>query len=674
MSPSSAILFILFGIALTLMILYPGQKGARIYVWISVFTGTAVALLLFSLSIQEIHLNTEHLGFTVIETVGMSPVGHMSPVTAVCFILTGLAFFFLLFPFQRKTNGIVVSLILSLLLLILGLVFLLRYITGNPFLYNVSTSPPAITTLISFLLLSIGLLAWSALNLGSENNFQNLFFRKTTFVLVGILLISSAIIILIGIFYFQNYESKYQKEVGKNLEAVARLKSAELQLFLDKSLDYAIHLYKNPVFSDLLKDYIYHPDHAFTEQKLLTWIREYSDLADYEHVYILDVTGNLLFSDPASDHLISDQIHQMLPEIHSSTEPIYHDFYLDEYSGKISLTILVPVIDNVDTTKILGIVGLEINPYHYLFPFISMWPTSSESAETLIVRRDSNDVVFLNPLRFSDIQPLQLRRSMTDQLLPAAAAAAGAIGLITGHDYRGQPVLAYVMPVSDSPWFLVARIDLEEVYEPIRKHFWTMISLITLLLVIMASSIILIYRNRRIRFLKDKVIVQEKLLESEEKFSKVFHKSPISMSISRIEDGVFIDVNKMFTEVCGYSRKEVIGKTSIQLKFFTKKTWQQLTENIRDNEVIKNMEVDFILKGRRHIKCLFNAQIVEINQEPNLFSTFMDITEQKRTAELLLKEMARLELTNEHMVDRELRMVELKREIARLEEEVKGKR
>ncbi|MBC8465826.1 hypothetical protein H8D57_02265, partial [bacterium] len=122
MSPSSAILFILFGIALTLMILYPGQKGARIYVWISVFTGTAVALLLFSLSIQEIHLNTEHLGFTVIETVGMSPVGHMSPVTAVCFILTGLTFFFLLFPFQQKTNSIVVSLILSLLLLILGLV------------------------------------------------------------------------------------------------------------------------------------------------------------------------------------------------------------------------------------------------------------------------------------------------------------------------------------------------------------------------------------------------------------------------------------------------------------------------------------------------------------------------------------------------------------------------
>ena len=48
--------------------------------------------------------------------------------------------------------------------------------------------------------------------------------------------------------------------------------------------------------------------------------------------------------------------------------------------------------------------------------------------------------------------------------VPAVRAALGQEGVAEGIDYRGKPVIADVRAVPDSPWFLVARTDIEEVY------------------------------------------------------------------------------------------------------------------------------------------------------------------------------------------------------------------
>lgn len=59
--------------------------------------------------------------------------------------------------------------------------------------------------------------------------------------------------------------------------------------------------------------------------------------------------------------------------------------------------------------------------------------------------------------------------------------------------------------------------------------------------------------------------VEEALRESEEKFSKIFYASPVPISISRIADGHYLDVNNSFLQAMGYGREEVIGRTAIEL-------------------------------------------------------------------------------------------------------------
>lgn len=52
---------------------------------------------------------------------------------------------------------------------------------------------------------------------------------------------------------------------------------------------------------------------------------------------------------------------------------------------------------------------------------------------------------------------------------------------------------------------------------------------------------------------------------SEESFSKAFNDSGISMFISKFEDGEILDVNDKFLDFIGYTREEVIGKTTLEL-------------------------------------------------------------------------------------------------------------
>ena len=57
----------------------------------------------------------------------------------------------------------------------------------------------------------------------------------------------------------------------------------------------------------------------------------------------------------------------------------------------------------------------------------------------------------------------------------------------------------------------------------------------------------------------------ETFQENEEKFRLAFHTSPDSINLNRLEDGLYIDINDGFSEIMGYTREEVIGKTSLAL-------------------------------------------------------------------------------------------------------------
>ena len=115
---------------------------------------------------------------------------------------------------------------------------------------------------------------------------------------------------------------------------------------------------------------------------------------------------------------------------------------------------------------------LRINPRDFLYPLIEKWPVPSKTGETLLVRREGDEVVYLNDLLHQPGAALTLRRSIRDLQLPAAMGTRGYFGVTEGVDYRGVTVLAAVRAVPGSPWILVAKQDKTEIYAPLHQQAW----------------------------------------------------------------------------------------------------------------------------------------------------------------------------------------------------------
>jgi PAS domain-containing protein len=53
---------------------------------------------------------------------------------------------------------------------------------------------------------------------------------------------------------------------------------------------------------------------------------------------------------------------------------------------------------------------------------------------------------------------------------------------------------------------------------------------------------------------------------SQEKFESIFQTLPDAAGISRISDGLFLEINPAYTETVGYTRAEALGRTSAELQ------------------------------------------------------------------------------------------------------------
>lgn len=129
---------------------------------------------------------------------------------------------------------------------------------------------------------------------------------------------------------------------------------------------------------------------------------------------------------------------------------------------------------------------------------------------------------------------------------------------------------------------------------------------------------------------------ETKLRESEEKFRLAFHTSPDSINLNRVSDGKYIDVNEGFTTLMGYTREEVIGKTSLELNVWVNpEDRNRLIYGLKTTGYVENLEARFRRKNGQIGIGLMSARVLYINQENVILSVTRDITERNRSEELL---------------------------------------
>jgi hypothetical protein len=323
-------------------------------------------------------------------------------------------------------------------------------------------------------------------------------------VLGLIFVVLAAGIVAVGHFYYRNYKQHYRAEVERQITAIAELKADELADWRKERLGDGAVFYKNAAFAALVRRYFDNPADAEARAHLQTWLGLVQANLLYDRVFLLDIQGVERISAPDASEPACPHLTQDVSETLRLGRVSFLDFHRHAPDGPIRLTVLVPILDDRDGSRPLGVLALRIDPETYLYPYLSRWPTASRTAETLIVRRDGNDVLFLNNLRFRKNAALNLRVSLEGgEDLPAVKAAMGQEGIVEGADYRGVPVVAAVRAVPDSPWFLVARMDASEVYAPAREHLWVTAVLVGVLLLAAGAGVGLVWRRQSVRFYRE---------------------------------------------------------------------------------------------------------------------------------------------------------------------------
>ena len=141
----------------------------------------------------------------------------------------------------------------------------------------------------------------------------------------------------------------------------------------------------------------------------------------------------------------------------------------------------------------------------------------------------------------------------------------------------------------------------------------------------------------------ERKLAEKALRASEERFIKVFQSNPIPMTIATIDEGRLIDVNDRTIELSGYSREEMIGRTSIEIGL-----WAYPQE--RDRLIAILRETGSLRDGMAHFKtkagdvkpALWSADAIQMGEKKVLLTTIHDISQQVEAQEKLKRSEALL--------------------------------
>src|SRR5262249_19422485 len=139
-----------------------------------------------------------------------------------------------------------------------------------------------------------------------------------------------------------------------------------------------------------------------------------------------------------------------------------------------------------------------------------------------------------------------------------------------------------------------------------------------------------------IRDITERKRAEEAVRESEERFAKAFRASPDGLVISRISDGVILEVNESWAELSGYDRGELIGKSTIDLGLYVDPAdRRRMLAILKERNYVRDFEFEMRRKSGEARLITFSAEPLELRGEHCWLTIVRDITERERAEEAL---------------------------------------
>ncbi|MBS0012906.1 MAG: PAS domain S-box protein [Desulfobacterales bacterium] len=145
---------------------------------------------------------------------------------------------------------------------------------------------------------------------------------------------------------------------------------------------------------------------------------------------------------------------------------------------------------------------------------------------------------------------------------------------------------------------------------------------------------------------------EQQLKESEERFSKAFRSSPGPQVISDIDAGEFIDVNDRWVEMLGYTRQELIGRSSKEVGIWADPGERdRIVQKLHKNGFFRDEPIEFKTSAGGTVYALWSAEAITLGNRHVMLSMIYDRTGHKQMEDALRESEQRLSLALDAVSD-----------------------
>ena len=127
-----------------------------------------------------------------------------------------------------------------------------------------------------------------------------------------------------------------------------------------------------------------------------------------------------------------------------------------------------------------------------------------------------------------------------------------------------------------------------------------------------------------------------KILDTGDLLNRLVEASPVAVALSTRSDARYLAANDEYLNLVGYSRDEMIGYTAWELNvWLSAEDRRRLVRTIRSQNKLHNLELRLRTRSGEIITTLVSAEAVLYRDQECILSMITDITDRKRTEELL---------------------------------------
>lgn len=309
--------------------------------------------------------------------------------------------------------------------------------------------------------------------------------------------------VLVGTWYYRYQKRTLIDEHAVSLQSIAQLTSSQLLAWRKERLADA-RMNASGMVRHLALQWLHHGQATLLDdiRQRLEFFRENEG---YYNMVLTDPSGRIHLSLLPRVTQLESEEQDLLNHVLARRSAVLGDFFYCRNCDRFHISVAAPIFDGDQIALVLLLIA---DPDRDIYPLISSWPIPHGNGESLLLRREGDDVVALNPPRHLPVPPLAFRQPMTSNNV-LSQAVMGATGQLHGLDYRGVEVLADVRAIAETPWVMVTKIDFTEILAMARLRT-AVLGMIVLMATIIVGILVRLTSVARHKKLSEALLAEER--------------------------------------------------------------------------------------------------------------------------------------------------------------------